>query len=620
MKTTRTTKTKLLLIGLVLFGTSILWGQNCGTPTPKYPRTFSQTFQRGIDTNEKVCINIFFHVVRKDNKSTAFTTPSFNAIIANLNKYFSPHNITFKNAGNDFIDETDYLVIDNEDEGKKLAANFNKTSVINYYIVEKLWEFEKDKYVGGTALTIPSNNVIVNYTQVLKTASPHELGHTLGLYHTFETYFDVKNATSSNCTKTGDLICDTPIDPNKPNNVLNCIYNSYASSNPPLVNNIMSYYSDKCRDRFTEGQVQRMHSILKTAPELNGIQSNSCVAISEIGELCPLQSKNVILTNWDGQTVTWSSSANVNILSSCNGIAKIQATSTSSGSAWIKASLSDNTVLQKNFNVSNPPNNLRITTTGNGATLFTNTWQELIGLGATLGEEIEWKIVSSSVSSQKNGSNSILVYPTSTTPATVSVGVRTKNECGYSDWNYQKFTIKTPSAGTGVAHRGGSSSCTTPLVFDKFSGDFKSNYTTPVSGASSHSIQLIDYNTYVGTVNAHFKEKGLKIVKLSIYSIQTKLAITADGSYKDYGAVDGTVYGPYPKPFVWTGKASDFKAVITPRSPWEQLTVGITFKNNVLSYQRNYHMGYFHIKAIIENSSGGQFEMAIYNGHKPFQL
>lgn len=42
----------------------------------------------------------------------------------------------------------------------------------------------------------------------------HELGHTFGLYHTFHDEFGLELANGSNCATTGDLLCDTPADPN----------------------------------------------------------------------------------------------------------------------------------------------------------------------------------------------------------------------------------------------------------------------------------------------------------------------------------------------------------------------------------------------------------------------
>ena len=95
----------------------------------------------------------------------------------------------------------------------------------------------------------------------------HELGHCLGLRHTFQVPNQqfVNNPQCAGATifyTQGDRICDTPADPNMNYNVNsnNCSWNNYGLQDPngvlynPDVKNIMGYSSPECYEYFTEGQ------------------------------------------------------------------------------------------------------------------------------------------------------------------------------------------------------------------------------------------------------------------------------------------------------------------------------------------------------------------------------
>jgi hypothetical protein len=104
----------------------------------------------------------------------------------------------------------------------------------------------------------------------------HEMGHFFGLLHTFEGPSGgqtLELANGSNCSITGDLICDTPADPyidpelvsTYVDNGVNCRFISMKKDAngqyyDPLVGNIMSYYSP-CSCGFTDQQYIRMATV-----------------------------------------------------------------------------------------------------------------------------------------------------------------------------------------------------------------------------------------------------------------------------------------------------------------------------------------------------------------------
>jgi len=93
----------------------------------------------------------------------------------------------------------------------------------------------------------------------------HEIGHYFGLYHTHEEGQGREFANGSNCSTSGDLLCDTPADPNLYSGVVNanCDYvgNSVdpnGESYRPDVSNYMSYAPDRCTYRFSSAQLSKM--------------------------------------------------------------------------------------------------------------------------------------------------------------------------------------------------------------------------------------------------------------------------------------------------------------------------------------------------------------------------
>ncbi|MEN8913312.1 MAG: S8 family serine peptidase [Polaribacter sp.] len=173
--------------------------------------------------------------------------------------------------------------------------------------------------------------------------------------------------------------------------------------------------------------------------------------LEDIDILCYNDSNTIQLNNNQNNPVTWQVSSNVVILSSDNSSVTVSASSSNStGNGWVKATLSNGITLQEDFNVGTPSsNNLRVITTGNGIYVFSRTWQELYAFG---GDDIEWSF-STSVMTRNSGPNSILIYPTSST-GSITVGIRARNECGYSQWKYKHFTIyqTTEDGGIDIMH------------------------------------------------------------------------------------------------------------------------------------------------------------------------
>lgn len=97
----------------------------------------------------------------------------------------------------------------------------------------------------------------------------HEIGHYLGLYHTFE-----GGCNNANCLLNGDQVCDTPPDQttfaacNPSANSCSTDADDLSSNNPfttdvaDLSDDYMDYSAFSCYNQFTEGQYDRMYYFL----------------------------------------------------------------------------------------------------------------------------------------------------------------------------------------------------------------------------------------------------------------------------------------------------------------------------------------------------------------------
>lgn len=84
----------------------------------------------------------------------------------------------------------------------------------------------------------------------------HEVGHYLGLYHTFQSGC----ASASGCSSNGDLICDT--NPESSPNYSSCSRVTCGSPDP--VKNYMDYSEDTCMNQFSPDQANRMRCTLES--------------------------------------------------------------------------------------------------------------------------------------------------------------------------------------------------------------------------------------------------------------------------------------------------------------------------------------------------------------------
>lgn len=152
-------KTKLLLIGLLIWNLNSVFAQICGTLQPTNPTVYPEeekNFQKK-GSSSAICINVFFHIVRNTNETNAFTMPNTNDITEELNEFYSPHNIIFNNLGSDFINNSNYVDLTiNEAENLTVQkinpsnkANSKKTANSNSSVLFKIFDFNSNLIFKG---------------------------------------------------------------------------------------------------------------------------------------------------------------------------------------------------------------------------------------------------------------------------------------------------------------------------------------------------------------------------------------------------------------------------------------------------------------------------------------
>ena len=214
-------------------------------------------------------INVYFHVIRtgtsvsQGNISTQMITDQ----IAVLNAAYAPWGWSFNLVSTDRTTNSTWF-----NAGYGTTAEHNMKAALRKGTADDLNIYSLN--TGGSQLgwsTFPSDysrrpsddGVVILFSSVpggsavpynLGDTATHEVGHWMGLYHTFQ----------GGCTGSGDVVGDTPAEKSAafgcPIGRDSC--RTKAGLDP--VNNYMDYTDDACMDEFTTGQDARMDAQFTT--------------------------------------------------------------------------------------------------------------------------------------------------------------------------------------------------------------------------------------------------------------------------------------------------------------------------------------------------------------------
>jgi len=207
-------------------------------------------------------LSITFWVV-KDSTGQANVSPAaITQTVNDLNTYFVPLCLTFNVCAINYIDDWNYDSLYFPDEHDQLYTLYQTPKTINVYLSRVITTSPNDSVCGMGAFPGGDDAIWMSKACLTGKTFPHEMGHFFGLHHTFETNLGIELVNGSNCSTTGDLICDTPADPDggTSNDCQLSPYTQDANGDwyVPHIGNIMSYYSDGCSCSFTPQQYNRM--------------------------------------------------------------------------------------------------------------------------------------------------------------------------------------------------------------------------------------------------------------------------------------------------------------------------------------------------------------------------
>lgn len=202
-------------------------------------------------------------------------------ILNELNSLFLPYQIQFYECGlmNIVVDPN---IANFDISQRSQLLPYLTPNVINVFFVDDLTDGAAS-YCGWGDL--PDQNAADDLVLVRKGAAcmldfdvfHHEIGHFLNLYHTHHAYNGIGELVDgSNCSMAGDLVCDTPADPNLYGLSLpGCQYAGSAQDAnqqiyQPDPTNLMSYANATCRNTFTPGQMSRMQYCIQYIRNLSG--------------------------------------------------------------------------------------------------------------------------------------------------------------------------------------------------------------------------------------------------------------------------------------------------------------------------------------------------------------
>lgn len=360
---------------ILLLFQSYLRAQNfCLTP-PNSESSLNMMLNKKNQLNESYILRIYFHVIRRTNGTGGQSLSDVREAFDILNNDFNSHNIFFCwNNEIDFIDNddffdspnTDIFSINNHDDGidvylfdDSLSGNGRANGV---GVSTEFW-------VSGSYWKEPFNSLVKSHV------ISHEMGHVLALYHTHHGTFNeggnddpcpelVDGSNSSTC---GDYVSDTPADPHLQFNVnqSNCIWNgSGVDSNGDFYNPderiIMSYTDVNCMEYFSVGQGERMRNAISSYSHLQQVIEQDCelfnLTLTGPSLVCTSDTSFTLSGVPTGQTVSWSVSSNLQLVSSNATGATVRAVSSStSGSATLTATLSNGVEVAQEVWAGRPP-------------------------------------------------------------------------------------------------------------------------------------------------------------------------------------------------------------------------------------------------------------------------
>lgn len=221
----------------------------------------NQGFAPGGATEAVIDIPIAWHVIYDSNGVGNLTNAEIQGQVDVLNAAFASSGFSFTLASVDRAksDVAFYGCEQNNIEDRmKRKLNIDPANNLNVYSCQPgggilgyayfPWSAPEDNYIHGVVLLHSSLPGGTAAPYNLGDTGTHEVGHYLGLYHTFQ----------NGCSAPGDYIADTPPEASP---AFGCPVgrDTCAGGGLDPIFNFMDYSDDACMNEFTPNQGQRMN-------------------------------------------------------------------------------------------------------------------------------------------------------------------------------------------------------------------------------------------------------------------------------------------------------------------------------------------------------------------------
>lgn len=244
-------------------------GLRCGTiqPTPEVMDAVEQYLQQHAEAVNVTggVIPVYFHVIRRGTGIANGDVPQSQILdqIAVLNAAYSATGYSFDLVSVDRTTNATWYRMQpgtTAERNAKRALRKGSADDLNIYSASPgggllgwatfPWSYNSNRLNDGVVILYSSlpGGTAAPYNE--GDTATHEVGHWLGLYHTFQ----------GGCGGSGDVVSDTPFERSPaygcPSGRNTC---SQAGLDP--IENFMDYTDDFCMYRFTTGQDSRMDSM-----------------------------------------------------------------------------------------------------------------------------------------------------------------------------------------------------------------------------------------------------------------------------------------------------------------------------------------------------------------------
>lgn len=222
-------------------------------------KALSRTSTAKAAKAEPIVVKVHFQVVH-DGAEGNIPVGELNKQLAVLSEGYASHGITFETASVNRVDNADWFGDPEGNEAEmKSALHTGGPTDLNLYTADLGdsllgWatfpsEYSSSPDLDGVVVHYESlpGGALTNYNE--GDTATHEVGHWMGLYHTFQ----------GACSGKGDLVDDTPAERDPAQGCPEGIDTCKGRPGVDPIHNFMDYSYDPCMYEFTKGQEQRMH-------------------------------------------------------------------------------------------------------------------------------------------------------------------------------------------------------------------------------------------------------------------------------------------------------------------------------------------------------------------------